>query len=146
MTQSKNLTIETFHCLRLIRLYLLYFQVLFSSPFSSIGVFHFFSVPVSLDFLRGFLSWISLVVFLYDRSICTHSLYPLFLRLGEFQACNWLWSQRRRRGAHGTEISIKMSALVEFSAVPRSKPFLPMREQIHSAAIFEFINFKVIFR
>jgi len=32
-----------------------------------------------------------LVFFLYDRIICTLSLDPLFLTVGEFKAWDWLW-------------------------------------------------------
>src|SRR6218665_3175910 len=56
--------------------------------------------------------WISFLFFLYDRRI--HSRDLLFLKVGEFQAWDWLWyplslwPQRRSRGA---EISIHVSAL-----------------------------------
>src|SRR6218665_4210150 len=48
----------------------------------------------------GFLSCFS-----FNRSICSLSLNPLFLIVGEFQACDWLWcpltcGPRCRVGVH----------------------------------------------
>src|SRR6218665_3387070 len=61
--------------------------------------------------------WISFVFLLYGRRICTHSVDPS-LFLVSFQAWDWLWypmfwSQKQNRGAHGAEILIQISALVE---------------------------------
>src|SRR6218665_436060 len=55
----------------------------------------------------GFLS----CFYLYDQSICTILLNPLYLTLDESQAWDWLWSQRRSRGTHGAELSFEISAL-----------------------------------
>src|SRR6218665_127155 len=62
------------------------------SPLMS-NAFSFALFPCCGVFWSSFLFlcyWISFVSF-YDRSICTHSLDPLFLPLGEFQALDWLW-------------------------------------------------------
>ena len=61
-------------------------------------------VLVFSGFLFLFLChWISFVLLLYDGSICTLSLDPLFLKLLEFQAWEWLfnplnlWPQRQSK-------------------------------------------------
>src|SRR6218665_1877809 len=59
-------------------------------------------------------NWISFVFLLYDQHICTRSVNPF---LGEFSGLELryliLWSQRRSRCVHGSEISIQISAPVE---------------------------------
>src|SRR6218665_3619796 len=88
-----------------------------SSVFLSIAFPFAFHILVFFYSLFFPCHWISFVILLYGRRICTHSVdLSLIHFLGEFQAWDWLWypmlwSQRQNRGAHGAEISIQMSAL-----------------------------------
>jgi len=80
--------------------------MLFPSPFFHVLVF------------SGYLFCSCVIGFLYDLSICTDSLDPLFLTLSEFQGQDWLWYPLTCGPTDGVGVHMEQKSQSKF--LPRS--------------------------